>query len=617
MLISINNYYCRLISLLLMGLTLLALVGCYKDSLFDSGDDDYTPPHVPPTAELSGVAFDAAIREGTVRLSEGVWDGYGRRPIYRYYFPPDGGSLLIETQTDSKGRYLLTVPELPSGVYRLEVRGGRYREEYSGREVFLDDDRNHALVGYIDYTEGEPIDLALTYYTTLAAAYTEHLVAIGMDEAEAVEQGYQTISDWLGLDIQTVTPVDITDDVNMQAVLTPAKQYGFFTSAISSLTAWAASSHEAHQYEVSIDFITNAYDDLRYDGQLNGQQKNGTWSIDQLKVEADIYRAEMARHVLVMANHNTNAVGMTAEHLLPAVKAFNDYEGPILGDAPVKPLDTEAPIITSLSWTDGQIVSGLVELSAEVVDIVGLQSVTLSIPTMGTLWADNPAEPHFWVDTTELTDGIHTVTITAVNWAGGTTAVTQAIAVSNEALTISNMRPAQGEIIRGFYRFSAEVNDPVGIESVRLITNIRQYPNEGKLYYPWVDINTKDTYRFAQDGTYTFTVEATSWTGYEVVSETQFIVDNTKPNVTIDGVNDGEEISGLIELTVHADDLNGIASIEVYLGGTLIADSQDQSNLNVILNTSLYPNKTYSLSAVATDMAGNQGLLNYSITIAN
>lgn len=577
-------------SLFKQGLIVI-LSGLLLAACNDEGSSNLPPTR--PDVHFSGVAFDALVRHGAVK----VYDLSDR--------------VVAEGATDGEGVYQITAPQLMAGTYRIEVTGGNYVEEFTGKTIPLVGDQK--LVAYVNTDIDETLHTPLTYYTTIAAAKVEYLMSLGMSPYDAVIQADQEIIDLLGMDSKTVTPVDITDQANTQAYLTPAKRYGFFTAGVSSLTAWISelNDSEVHRFYNSIAFINTAFEDMHHNGQLDGQGSSGPLSLGVVPLDTDMYRSELARQVLAMVNHPNNAVGVTVEDILPTVHTFNDSRSAIFADKPTKPLNSAAPMLSSPSWTDGDVVSGMVELSIKATDLVGIRTVALSVPGLATIIADDPTSPSFMLDTTELSDGLHTVNITATNWAGGQASISQTIAVANESVEVTNLRPAEGEIIRGQYTFSASVDDPVGIESVEFWNG--KIGDEKRLHYapsgeytaPWRIIDTEEADNFAKDGVYVFTVEAIGWTGHKVITSTQFIVDNTPPDVDMTNIKNGDSFGDSIPVTIVAHDDNGLVRVTLFVDGNVVQDFNDWSDLNYTIDTGPYAEGNHTIAVEAEDVAGN------------
>ncbi len=82
---------------------------------------------------------------------------------------------------------------------------------------------------------------------------------------------------------------------------------------------------------------------------------------------------------------------------------------------------------------------------------------------------------------------------------------------------------------------------------------------------------------------------------------------NTTPPVTqITAPANGATVSGVVTVTATATDPVGIASVQIYIDGTLAA-SGSSSPLNYSWNTSNVTNSTHTIYSVATDTSGNTG----------
>lgn len=88
--------------------------------------------------------------------------------------------------------------------------------------------------------------------------------------------------------------------------------------------------------------------------------------------------------------------------------------------------------------------------------------------------------------------------------------------------------------------------------------------------------------------------------------------DTTKPVVAITSPSNGATVSGFATMTVTATDDTGVVDVGVYVGGkrmlTLTQQNATTWGARIWTKTSATPNGTYSVTAHATDAAGNVGV---------
>lgn len=82
-------------------------------------------------------------------------------------------------------------------------------------------------------------------------------------------------------------------------------------------------------------------------------------------------------------------------------------------------------------------------------------------------------------------------------------------------------------------------------------------------------------------------------------------VDTTPPQVTVTSPTNGQAVSGAITLTASASDASGVQNVQFYLDGAPFGSQLPSSPYSTSLNTTTLANRSYSVTAVARDNAGN------------
>jgi hypothetical protein len=477
-----------------------------------AGSGSSLPPERPDGA-LSGIAHDNILVGADIN-------------VYAL-----DGNLLGTGETDVQGRYSVDLDSVESQIVLVEATSGRYTEEFSGEVVELEE--GDSLRAYVYYAQGGAVDLSVTLLSTISAGYAEYLMGLGVSASDAVSRANGSVSDMVGLDIESIHPVDVTDPSNAKPSLDQQLKYSFVTAAVSPLMAWVSDQNGAATHDPfnSIMFAQKAYDDIRHDGRLDGQGTSGVLAFGTVPVETDMYRNQLAINMLVMASNNNNATGIGAGDLLSFAEEYNSSNHPAFGaeQAPPAPLSAIAPNVTNFSWESGETVASSVTFSFDVADRIGMDSVTLTIN--GTEYvAGNPEAPEFLVDSTIFADGLYSVSVVARSVTGGTTTLSRDLTIANAGITITDVRPQDGEYIRGTYPFSATVTDPIAVNDVRFTV-------DSNLVYAPTDLNSPveviDTAaRLVVEGPYTFNVWAENQAGYTADVTNTFYVDNTPPVVT-------------------------------------------------------------------------------------
>jgi len=228
-------------------ITSVVLVACAKDGGGSSGESVSRP-----SGQVGGTAFDGLIVGGEVAISS------------------LDGAVIGKATTDDKGKYTISLNAVPSQPLKVEISSGTYKEEYSSESVVLKDGKK--MTALINYKQGEIISTSVTYYTSIAAGYAEYKIASGQDPKSAIDEANNAVSQSIGLDIVSTTPADITNAENVTPQITDGQIYGYFTSSISAYTGWVSEAHgkRAHELYNSISFSQLAYDDIKFDGKLDG-----------------------------------------------------------------------------------------------------------------------------------------------------------------------------------------------------------------------------------------------------------------------------------------------------------------------------------------------------------
>lgn len=238
-------------------------------------------------------------------------------------------------------------------------------------------------------------------------------------------------------------------------------------------------------------------------------------------------------------------------------------------------------------------------------------------------------------DTSTLIDGTHTLTVRAIDWSGKITYDSVSVTVSNTPDIVVN-NPAY------YTKLSASpsyCNGDCLLDGVAYapqtcgytITNVRYRTQENA--NPWggyTVVDAPDTgadisnwshnldTTALEDGTLLVRVRADNSIGRNDVAQITYYIDNNDPQVNIVNPADGSRVSAVIcggdcVLTGTASDTPGppggdgqITSVRILIDGNYIGDATSTSGdfdtweFNGI-DTSVYSDKTYTITAIATD----------------
>jgi len=132
---------------------------------------------------------------------------------------------------------------------------------------------------------------------------------------------------------------------------------------------------------------------------------------------------------------------------------------------------SQPPTISIAQPATNATVSGAASIQGTAADAAALASVKVSIDSGTPVAATGLQNWTYALDTTKLSNGVHTVTATAVNQAGLTAAATITLNVSNASTqppTISIAQPANNAIVSGAASIQGTAADAAALTSVKV-----------------------------------------------------------------------------------------------------------------------------------------------------
>jgi len=263
-------------------------------------------------------------------------------------------------------------------------------------------------------------------------------------------------------------------------------------------------------------------------------------------------------------------------------------------------LDTIPPQINITNPTEGKAVNTpTLSVTGSIID-QNKDTVTVEVnngsPQPLTLVGSN------FSGTVTLNPGPNTLAFNAVDKAGNSTRVTLSVTLDTDTPAVAITSPISGAILSGTATITVESTDGTsGIGSVALFV-------DGQLQTTL----TQPPFNFTLDtsmltsGLHTITVRATDRAGNQAEASVSVTIDNTAPLVAITAPLSGAVVSGLITVSVQANDaISGMASVSLYVDGQLQA-TLTQPPFNFPLNTLLFSSGSHTLTARGVDNSGNQ-----------
>ena len=266
-------------------------------------------------------------------------------------------------------------------------------------------------------------------------------------------------------------------------------------------------------------------------------------------------------------------------------------------------IDNNAPTLNLLSPLDGMIVFGNVQIQTSVNDAF-LQRVEYNID--GTGWTPIT---EVW-NTLSAIDGVHTITIKAVDNSQHETTVTIKVIVDNNSPQCTIVSPVNNQFIEGIYTFKIIATDEVGMQSVKLsVFNTTVYAtlNSQTGFYEY----TIDTHAIHEDADYELYVNATDKAGrWTIVGPILFHIDNHAPTLEILSPRNGDYLSGTVEINV--------SMLDVFIRGSEYSiDDGLWIPTNIMLDTSRLVDGVHTIKVRAVDRAGHMTIHSIQVTTDN
>jgi len=366
------------------------------------GCDSSNLPPEHPTGTITGNVIDGVVSGAQVTV---------------YTFGDPRRVRLGGAVTDETGAYSINIQSRSRPIL-IEVSGGRYQEHASDTEVTLTEGQHLRAVAL--YQSQQPLNVIITPLTHLATGLAEHHISNGITLNQAIDNANNEVNQFFNIDTQNTKPLDITDQNNVLTNLNDEALYGFYLAGLSNWTAWANTKNQVapHSVYTSIGLAQIAYNDIRFDGLLNGTGSNKEGSaqmqlaVGVVPLDADAYRAAFSLHMLAIANGANNKTGLQVSDLRPSANEIASRTSALLGTS--IPFDLkQSPTLILSQDLDGYY-SGLLNLNVDIGGLLGAERIDVKINnvTVGTI--QQPTNP-LVIDTTPYPDGEHQINLTAVD----------------------------------------------------------------------------------------------------------------------------------------------------------------------------------------------------------
>ncbi len=265
------------------------------------------------------------------------------------------------------------------------------------------------------------------------------------------------------------------------------------------------------------------------------------------------------------------------------------------------------------SLATGDIVTDTVNVAVSATDArSGVEELQIS-DSKGVVGSIRGSAGSLTWDTTSVTDGNQTLTLTATDTAGNQASSTLTVTVDNEAPSVAFTNPTEGDPVSGTITIDASASDSVtDVVEIRILIDGSTVVSSdtSSQTFSWSTMSTSD-------GSHTFTAEATDTAGNTSATTISVTVDNSAPNVKITNPTDGETVKGTVLVAVEANDSEtGVANVELYVNGSKL-DSSTGATLSTPWDTTNHLNNQVPITATAEDDAGNQAGKTIQVEVLN
>jgi len=288
--------------------------------------------------------------------------------------------------------------------------------------------------------------------------------------------------------------------------------------------------------------------------------------------------------------------------------------------------DTTPPTVAMTAPANAATVSGTVSVNATATDNVSVATVQFQVDGANVGTAEVAAPYAYTWDTTKSTNGSHTLRAIATDGAGNSTSSSSmTVTVSNShpdttPPTVAMTAPASAATVSGTVSVTATATDNVSVASVQFQVD---GANAGTADVAAPYAYTWDTTK-ATNGAHSLRAIATDGAGNSATSSAVTVTvsnappDTTPPTVSISTPVNGSTVSGTVTISANASDNVAVASVQFQLDGASLGSPDTSSPYTVSWTTTTASNGSHTLSAIATDKAGNSAkATNVTVTVNN
>jgi len=273
-------------------------------------------------------------------------------------------------------------------------------------------------------------------------------------------------------------------------------------------------------------------------------------------------------------------------------------------------LDSIPPAISLESPPDGAAVRGTIDLAASAQDPApGSGVAEMGFSVDGATVSTSDSSPFVSpLNTTELADGMHAVTATAVDAVGNAASESVRVHVDNTLPTLAFSSPEDGAQVSGTFAFELAASDAMsGVVSVEVLANgaapTDAPPGAQDMPVPTLVFSGQEDSTRWPDGELRLSAKVTDAAGNEASTSIVVRVSNSVPATVVISPADGSRVSGVIQIGVEVSGPE-VALVELFVDGSLLGSS-GSAPFAVSFDTTSRLDGSMSITAVVADAGGS------------
>ncbi len=551
---------------------------------------------------------------------------------------PDGAYTLTITANDTLGHtssasiIIIIDNTPPTAVITYPVSRGYYSGVINVTFNYSDTNLDKAYLGidgsYIDVTGSYSYTLDTTQYNdgehniTLlvkdkAGNTMEYTVTIYIDNTPPTAQILSPSNSTVIHDVVNITVMysDIflreaillidNETVNITGTYNYTLDTTTMTDGLHNITL-IVQDKAGHESTTSIVVIV---DNTPPTGEITSPA-NDTYHRGTITITVSYNDLTLEQALLIIDNETINITGLTSytldttslndgEHIIKLV--VTDKAGHAASDEITIIVDNTPPTASINSPMNGAVVSGTVTIDVSYGD-ANLEEARLYLDN--TLVAELTGST-YQLDTTQYSDGTHTLKLVVSDKAGNTMESTITITIDNTPPVISIEAPGNNTYVKGTVTINVSYTD-LTLDKAVLVINGVEHDITGETSYV-LDTTT------LPDGEVTITLRVTDKAGHESSQSIVLIVDNTPPTVEITSPINNAVVSGTINIAFSVEDANIEKAVLTIDGAEQVVTGKN----SYTLDTTKLADGEHTITLTAIDKAGNKAEATITIIVDN